>query len=64
MRTSIYERHTQGGYQPTALPQRITGVGFRKEGILKQAEYHHGKYQDGVMMAAIRDEWLAEFENA
>ena len=51
--------------QPRAANERAVHVyekvGCRKEGVLKQAEYHHGTYQDIVMMAAIRDEWLAEF---
>jgi len=54
--------------QPRAENERAIHVyekvGFRKEGVLKQAEYHDGEYQDGVMMAAIRDEWLAEFADA
>jgi aminoglycoside 6'-N-acetyltransferase len=51
--------------QPRAANERAVHVyekvGFRKEGVLKQAEYHHGEYHDTVMMAAIRGEWLAEF---
>ena len=51
--------------QPRAENERAVHVyekvGFRKEGVLRQAEFHHGEYLDGVMMAAIRDEWLAEF---
>ncbi|MFP6570831.1 MAG: GNAT family protein [Dehalococcoidia bacterium] len=51
--------------QPRAANERAVHVyekvGFYREGVLKQAEYHHGEYQDIVMMAAIRNQWLAEF---
>lgn len=39
-------------------------VGFRKEGVLRRAEFMDGEYHDAVMMAALRDEWLAEFGGA
>jgi RimJ/RimL family protein N-acetyltransferase len=38
-------------------------VGFRKEGVLRWGEMTDGVLHDTVMMAAIRDEWLAGFGN-
>ena len=35
--------------------------GFVKEGVLRDAEMIDGHLQDCVMMAALRDEWLARF---
>lgn len=39
-------------------------VGFRREGVLRRADYIDGEYHDAVMMAALREEWLAEFGDA
>jgi len=32
-------------------------VGFVKEGVLRQAMYHHGKYCDFYVMGILREEW-------
>ncbi len=38
--------------------------GFVKEGILRKAEYHHGKYIDVIIMAILKSEWdLRKMEN-
>lgn len=54
--------------QPRASNKRALHVyekvGFRREGVLRRADYTDGEYHDTVMMAAIRDEWLAEFGDA
>lgn len=34
-------------------------VGFRKEGTLRQDQYHEGRYWDTIVMAMLRDEWQA-----
>jgi RimJ/RimL family protein N-acetyltransferase len=34
-------------------------VGYRREGILRQAHYKEGRYVDLVTMAILRDEWAA-----
>jgi RimJ/RimL family protein N-acetyltransferase len=34
-------------------------VGYRREGVLRQALYKEGRYQDLVTMAILRDEWDA-----
>jgi len=36
-------------------------VGFKREGIIKKGEKVDGVLYDCAMMAALRDEWLAEF---
>ena len=35
-------------------------VGFRKEGVLRQACYRDGKYHDKIVMAILRSEWEAD----
>ena len=54
--------------QPRASNERALRVcekvGFRREGVLRRADYGDGVYHDVVMMAALRDEWLADFGDA
>jgi RimJ/RimL family protein N-acetyltransferase len=35
-------------------------VGYRREGVLRQALYKEGRYHDLVVMAILREEWGAE----
>lgn len=35
-------------------------AGFVKEGVLRQAFYLDGRYEDTVMMAILRDEWMQQ----
>jgi RimJ/RimL family protein N-acetyltransferase len=34
-------------------------IGFQREGVLRQAYYRKGKYEDGVLMSLLRAEWEA-----
>ncbi|MBN2602097.1 MAG: GNAT family N-acetyltransferase [Candidatus Marinimicrobia bacterium] len=33
-------------------------IGFKKEGILREAMYHHGKYCDFLVMGCLKNEWI------
>lgn len=64
---------TDAGIQRAFLQPRVSNkralhvyekVGFRREGVLRRADYTDGEYNDAVMMAALRDEWLTEFGDA
>lgn len=35
-------------------------VGFVREGVLRQAHYHDGRYQDVISMALLRADWEAQ----
>lgn len=35
-------------------------AGFVREGVLRQASYTEGRYEDLVMMAVIRDDWMQQ----
>ncbi|MEA3476739.1 MAG: GNAT family protein [Bacteroidota bacterium] len=37
--------------------------GFRQEGLLRQREQKWGKYEDVVILAILRQDWLAGIEN-
>jgi RimJ/RimL family protein N-acetyltransferase len=37
-----------------------TQAGFVKEGVMREAYYRNGKYQDVIHMAVLRREWSAE----
>lgn len=32
-------------------------IGFKKEGVLREAMYHHGKYCDFLVMGCLKNEW-------
>ncbi|MBU0713479.1 GNAT family N-acetyltransferase [bacterium] len=32
-------------------------IGFKKEGVLREAMYHHGKYCDFLVMGCLKSEW-------
>ncbi|WP_130805560.1 GNAT family N-acetyltransferase [Senegalia massiliensis] len=32
--------------------------GFKVEGVLKQEIYRHGKYQDDILMALLKEDWV------
>ena len=34
-------------------------VGFKKEGVLRQESFRHGRYWDTITMAVLREEWPA-----
>lgn len=64
---------TEAGIQRAFLQPRASNnraihvyekVGFKKEGVLRRADYVDGEYHDVVIMAALRDEWLAESGDA
>jgi UDP-4-amino-4,6-dideoxy-N-acetyl-beta-L-altrosamine N-acetyltransferase len=35
-------------------------VGFRKEGVLRQDQFHDGRYWDTIVMSVLRAEWKGE----
>jgi ribosomal-protein-serine acetyltransferase len=43
-------------WRSRAIPERL---GFREEGILRQAELVDGSYLDTVVYAMLKEDWLA-----
>ena len=41
----------------TAAIRAYEEVGFKREGLLRQAHYREGRYQNVVAMAIVREEW-------
>ena len=35
-------------------------VGFVREGVMRQASYLEGRYEDTIMMAVLRDDWIQQ----
>ncbi len=35
-------------------------VGFKREGLLRQETFREGRYWDAIVMAILREEWMAE----
>ncbi len=38
-------------------------AGFKREGMLRQAMFHDGKYCDFLVMSILREEYLAEMQD-
>jgi len=35
----------------------LESLGFKKEGILKEAKYHDGRYWDIIVMGLMKEDW-------
>jgi RimJ/RimL family protein N-acetyltransferase len=43
----------------TASYRLVEGLGFRREGTLRSALFHHGRWHDVLVYGLLREEWVA-----